>query len=274
MAKIIVTHLNPDTDAICAVWLIKRFLPGWKEARVKFVPQGETFRGQPPDSDPEILHVDTGLGKFDHHKDYAKTCSGILVWEYIKKKTGKRDPAIDRLLRVVLDIDRAQDLLWKESTEDRFLFYLSELLGGVIAKKGGEKALGLGMEALDGVYKLMQEKIEAEKILKSAETFRTCWGKGVALETENTSVVYLAERIGYAVVVRRRPVRGHFGIYARPDKGINLTPVYRKIKKLESGASWYLHPSKQLLLCGTFGHPNVVPTRLSLEKIVEILKKA
>ena len=66
--KLIVTHFNPDLDAIASIWIIKRFLKGWEKARVRFVPAGETYKDQPVDSQPEILHVDTGLGELDHHQ--------------------------------------------------------------------------------------------------------------------------------------------------------------------------------------------------------------
>ena len=39
--KIIVTHAAPDLDAVTSVWLIKRFLQGWNEAEVRFVPAGQ-----------------------------------------------------------------------------------------------------------------------------------------------------------------------------------------------------------------------------------------
>lgn len=39
--KIIVTHNSPDLDAIASIWLIKKFLPGWNEAEIRFVPAGE-----------------------------------------------------------------------------------------------------------------------------------------------------------------------------------------------------------------------------------------
>lgn len=39
--KIIVTHSSPDLDAITSVWLIKKFLQGWENASVQFVPAGE-----------------------------------------------------------------------------------------------------------------------------------------------------------------------------------------------------------------------------------------
>ena len=39
--KIIVTHASPDMDAITSVWLIRKFLPGWEDAKIQFVPAGE-----------------------------------------------------------------------------------------------------------------------------------------------------------------------------------------------------------------------------------------
>ena len=39
--KVVVTHSSPDLDAITSVWLIKRFLPGWEDANIQFVPAGE-----------------------------------------------------------------------------------------------------------------------------------------------------------------------------------------------------------------------------------------
>ena len=32
--------MSPDLDAIGSVWVIKKFLPGWKDADVEFVPAG------------------------------------------------------------------------------------------------------------------------------------------------------------------------------------------------------------------------------------------
>ena len=39
--KIVVTHTSPDMDAITSVWLVKKFLPNWADASVKFVPAGD-----------------------------------------------------------------------------------------------------------------------------------------------------------------------------------------------------------------------------------------
>jgi hypothetical protein len=73
--KTVVTHIGPDLDAITSVWLVKTYFPGWEEAHMAFVPAGTTLRGEPPDSDPEIIHVDTGFGDFDHHQTDEDTCA-------------------------------------------------------------------------------------------------------------------------------------------------------------------------------------------------------
>lgn len=44
MSKIIATHFNPDLDAICAVWLLRKFGQGFEEAKVVFVPAGEVYK--------------------------------------------------------------------------------------------------------------------------------------------------------------------------------------------------------------------------------------
>ena len=68
--KNIVTHTNPDMDAVSSVWLIKRFLPGWEEARVNFVKSIESTeeKNQKADTNPNELWVDVGRGKLDHHQ--------------------------------------------------------------------------------------------------------------------------------------------------------------------------------------------------------------
>jgi len=96
--KIVVTHSSPDMDAIASVWLIKKFLPGWETATVKFVPAGERIdSGKWQDKseispierieDDEAIHVDTGLGPLDHHQTASdKVCGASLAWNYVRMK--------------------------------------------------------------------------------------------------------------------------------------------------------------------------------------------
>jgi hypothetical protein len=127
MSKIIVTHNGPDPDAFTAVWLIQRFFSGWDEASYEFVPAGQTFRGAPPDSDPDIIHVDTGLGKYDHHQNRELSSATKKVFEEIKVNNNLETiklEALERLVEVVNEIDNGRDVTWPEAALDRSEFML------------------------------------------------------------------------------------------------------------------------------------------------------
>ncbi|MBI4079544.1 MAG: hypothetical protein HY429_04590 [Candidatus Levybacteria bacterium] len=111
--KIIVTHASPDLDAVTSVWLIKRFLAGWEEASIQFVPAGErisNFKFHPFDKlrtrisnfkspvetigKDEVIHVDTGLGPLDHHETSDDTVSAASrTWDYIQVQSSKFNPS-------------------------------------------------------------------------------------------------------------------------------------------------------------------------------------
>src|SRR4030042_4349723 len=108
MAKIIVTHAGPDLDALTSIWLLRRFLPGWERAKVNFVAASETFRGTPPDSNPEIAHVDTGRGELDHHqKNEYNSAANLCLQKILELKDLKKvdREALERLVAMVPEID-------------------------------------------------------------------------------------------------------------------------------------------------------------------------
>ncbi len=125
--KTIVTHYSPDVDAVTSVWLLKRFLEGWNEAEVKFVAAGTTLEGNVVDSDPDIWHVDTGMGILDHHQTDENTCATKRVMEYITAQNQKLkiknkqsfvnnekfpSEALERLVEVVNDIDHFREVFF------------------------------------------------------------------------------------------------------------------------------------------------------------------
>src|SRR5690348_8423036 len=121
--KIIVTHTSPDWDAIGGVWLIKKFLPGWQDASVEFVPAGErsdrvknkkTAWEGPIEKigEDQIIHVDTGLGPLDHHQTSDTSVSGTgLTWDFIKMQfdlsssqlTPEHTESVSRVARFIVD---------------------------------------------------------------------------------------------------------------------------------------------------------------------------
>lgn len=278
MAKIIVTHNGPDPDAITAVWLIQRYFPGWDEAKYEFVPAGKTYRGAPPDDDPEIIHVDTGLGKYDHHQNNEISSATKKVFEEIVKtcKLEKNKlEALKRLVEVTNEVDNGRDITWPEAEMDRSEFmphaFLNYFCGGT---DSDTEKIKFGKKMLEMIYQSFKNKVKAEKELIEGIAFRTRWGKGILVETENDNVLSLGEKKGYSIVAKKSPETGHLRIYSRWDRGVDLSRAYEMVREEDPQATWYLHPSRCLLLNGSRKDPKTIPTTLSAKKIIAILKKA
>ncbi len=141
-------------------------------------------------------------------------------------------------------------------------------------EEASERIINFGMKALDGGWKILQEKVKAEKELEKGKEFKTQWGKAIALETKNDGVLFLGEKKGYCLVARLDTKNGHLKIYARWDKKIDLTKAYQEFKKKDPKPFWFLHISKAILMNGTLSQPEYKPTKLSLNEIIEILKRA
>ncbi len=272
--KTIVTHGNPDLDAVMSIWVVKRFWSGWKKAKFSFIPAGETYKGLPVDSNPEVLHVDTGLGKCDHHQTRDFTCAAMLCWQKCQI-SGREKEAVERILEIVCDVDHGRDISWPEAMSDRYLFFLEEILGGLNSIRQDDKeVVEFGLTALDSVLKVTKDKMFAEEILEGPEVikFKTKWGKGVGVVTSNEAILVVGEKMGYSLVVKKDKKRGDVRIYSRWDRGVDLTNVYHQLKALDPKATWFLHSSRCLLLNGSSRNPKMKPTELSLERIIEILK--
>jgi hypothetical protein len=273
--KTIVAHIGPDLDAIAAIWLVKTFFPGWEEAMLAFVPAGTTLEGKSPDDNPEIVHVDTGFGKFDHHQTDADTCAALLVYEEVKKVHGA-DPAMERMLTVVNDVDHFREVFFPNPTADFWDLGLVTQIDGwrLIYGDNPIKIVDLGMQALDGIYKTFQNKVWAEKELKEKGVeFETEWGKGIGVETTNDEVVHLAQKMSYAVAVRKDPNKGYLRIKSLPKDEIDLTAVYNTLKAAEPDATWFLHASRHMVLNGSSKNPDMRPTKKTLAQIIDVLRK-
>lgn len=279
--KIIVTHLNPDQDAVASVWLVKRFFPGWADASFKFVPAGETLGQKPPDENPDIIHVDTGLGKFDHHTTGdRKKCAASLVAAFIKKEGFVKDTlsidALERMIAVVLDVDHAGDKVWPDPAHDRYEFFFEQILDGLKLgeeKYDSERVTRFGLTACDGIFREMKNKVSAEAILEKGIKFESPWGKGIGVETSNDGTLRLAERLGYMIAVKKDPRKGNARIYAHPKSGADLSKASEAIGGKDPQSDWFLHASKRLLLNGSSSNPKMRPTRLTLEEIIKVLSK-
>lgn len=282
--KTIVTHLAPDVDAVTSVWLLKRFLPGWIEAEVAFVPAGKTLDNEPPDSNLNILHVDTGMGMLDHHQTDEDTCAAKRTMEYIAAQIKNSkfkiknfpDEALVRLIDVVNDIDHFREAYFPNPAADYYDFGLVSMMDGwkLIYPDENQRMIDLGLIALDGVYKTFQNKVWAEHEIKNEGVeFVTKWGKGIGVETVNDEVVRIAQRQGYVVAVRKDPHKDYVRIKALPESHSDLTSCYNILRKKDKEATWFLHASRKMLLNGSVKNPESKPTKLTLREIIDVLKK-
>lgn len=292
--KLIITHKSPDWDAITSVWLLVRFYQGWEDAKIDFVPAGGRLMPlvgrdviEKRNSD-EIIHVDTGLGLLDHHQtDDKNVCGASLTWDFVQ--TSKQDrgehwevkkEAISRMVKLIVDLDHFREVFWPDAGSDYHEFHLFGLLEGLKLMKPDEDMtyMNSGLEWLDMQLHNFENRIWAEKEIKDhGQEFATQYGKGLAVETVNGSVLKLAQKMGYMVVVRKEPRHGNVQIKARPqqdkEKQIDLTLAYEKLSKMDPKATWFLHVSKKMLLNGSSKNPTMVPTALTLDQVINVVKE-
>ncbi|HEV2339804.1 MAG TPA: DHH family phosphoesterase [Patescibacteria group bacterium] len=300
--KIIVTHASPDWDAITSVWIIKRFLPTWENAKVMLVPAGERIKKSSivlPDNElshavekigeDEVIHVDTGMGPLDHHQtNDLQVSAASRTWDFVKTQhTGGekwllRADAIGRIINVVVSIDHFQEVYWENPFSDHYEFSLLGVLEGLKYQKPGDDDFYIvfGMECLDALVYNFENRAWAEKEIKEKGIiFETRFGKAIAIETMNDTVLKLAQKTGYTIVIRKDPRSGFVRIKTAPERaGIlkktspDFTLITEQFRKMDPDATWYLHISKKMLLNGTTKNPNMVPTKLTLKQIINVVK--
>jgi len=275
--KTIVLHIFPDLDAITSGWLLTRYLPDWEEAEIVFTPQQQNWKDITPDSDPNVLYCDTGYGKFDHHQIKERTCASKRVYDYLvmmKHISGKDKEPASRIVDYVLDIDNFGEVNYPDPTSDKYEFCLHQLITGLKKKGMTDSALVQAVfSLLDGVLQLFFYKLKAETEIAKGFVFYSHYGKSIAMSTSNDEAMRLAQKKGFSLVVMKDPQKQFARIKTLPSPDLDLTPVYDKIKKVDTKGYWFLHIMKNMLLNGSSRTPDAIPTPLTLQKLIEIIKE-
>jgi hypothetical protein len=266
---------------------------------VKFVPAGQRLVNKdlgPKIKDPiekvgedEVIHVDTGLGPLDHHQTQDKhVCGASLTWDYVlsqfeeahEQLTKEHKEAVSRIVKIVVDIDHFGEVFWPDAASDIYEFSLLGVLEGLKYEKPGQDLgyMKFGINSLNALTAEFENRIWAEQeINEKGVKFQTSFGKAIGFETLNDTVLKLAQKMGYILVARKDPRKGYIRIKTLPDqegkKGIDLTNVYHQLSKMDPDATWFLHVSKKMLLNGTPKNPKMVPTKLTLREIINVLEK-
>lgn len=261
----IVGHLAPDLDCLVAIWILKRF-GGADDASLAFVPAGSTLDDCPVDTDPRVVHVDTGGGQFDHHGLSDRSLSAA---ELVRRAVVPDDPALQRLVSYVTRLDHAHVIPSKQT----MLFSINDLISGYNAlfPTRPQHVAQAMMLNFDAWYAHEQRHVRLEQAFAQRLEFPTRWGLGIAMQSDDGGSSRLAYGRG-AVLYAYRDGRGNMGIAAQSRSDVDLEPVYVDLKRVDAKADWYLHPSHRLLLCGTAKAPPRQRSRLTLEELVAVIK--
>ncbi|MEN8253544.1 MAG: hypothetical protein ABFQ62_04175 [Patescibacteria group bacterium] len=283
--RLIVTHKAPDLDAITATWLLKQFdTQHYGDAKIEFVSAGEKLDDNKIEelsiSKDKIVYVDTGLGEFDHHQDdrgKQRLSASSLVLDHICKihPEKKDDEALNFLVDFVTGIDHFEEIYWPESDSERYSFMLHELIHGLehLEYHDDDSKLHFGFTCLDSVYGTLKSHFIARKIIADrAKKFFIKDLKCLSISSNNDDTVKIAQKMGYAVVLRKDPDEGHIRVKARPDADINLEALYEKVRNTDTEGSWYFHPSGKMLLNGS-GKNKHAASPLTLEQMINLLKE-
>lgn len=275
--KTVITHISPDLDAITASWLVVTYMTGWENATFMFVPSGKTLNDLPPDVNKDSIHVDTGFGQFDHHQTDEFTSASkkilhcILSTETIEEKTSQ---ALIRIVQFVNEIDHFQEVHYPDADSDKYDFLLNTVIEAMKHRtRDDDKLMRTFFPVLDSLVSYFKRKIDAENDIDLGYIFNSRFGKSLALETKNGESSRLAQKKGFKLVVTKDPVRGNIRIKAVPNQKFDLTNAYSAITKIDRVGTWFLHPSKTMLLNGSSTNPTFVPSSLTLRKVIEILQK-
>lgn len=277
--KLIVTHVNPDMDALSSTWLVRRYLPGYQgeDVEYRFVPAGKTWGGKAPDADPDITHVDTGLGRYDHHQIRAKLSAFEQIYLDLVRRSILEVYDVEplrRMQQVVTAYDNFQEVYYPDNTADYHEFTLDRALSGLthVGMKDTDK-VAIAHPLFDSVLQCMKNKIKAEKNLSEGIVFETkAFGKSIFMENTNNDSMKHAQKAGYRLVARKDPKAGHIRIVCLPDDSLDLTPVYEQIKRIDSVGTWFLHQSRHMLLNGSIVNPSMVPSPLTSTQVLAILR--
>jgi hypothetical protein len=272
----IVTHLSVDLDCITATWLVVRFFPEWEGADIVFTPQQVNWEGVVPDSDPNILYLDTGYGRFDHHQSEDYTSATKLAYRHLLKQgwlDDKNGKALGRLVSLVNELDHFAECFYPDAASDRWDLGLVQQVGALKQSLGDDrKVMEIVFTLLDAHLQHFKNKIKAEQEIKQGYVFQSRWGKTLVMSTRNDEALRLAQKLGFQLVAIKDPEKGGIRIKTPPKKELDLTRLHEQILKKDTRGSWFLHVGRNMLLNGSSKKPDQIPSPLTLQQLIEIIK--
>ena len=274
MSATIVTHMRPDLDACTALWLIKKFYPGFSQAAIAFIPAGKTLDDVQVDSIPTVIHVDTGYGVFDHHQLKERSSAALRIFEYLKRKQILKpltEKVLERMVEVITAIDNFEESTYPNPTADFYDCSLHQLIEGYKAsQKEDEKVVLFAFEGLESYFIILKHKVRAETDIAEGVEFSIDTHKCLGLLTRNEEAVTLAQKQGFVLVIRKDPKTLRARIKVRPDAPFTLEKVYKVISGKDKKGYWFFHKSGKMVLNGSSKNPDSEPTALTLQELIKL----
>lgn len=271
--KTLVTHINPHLDDIFGIWLLKKFDPKYADFEVDFI--SATHSGEKETEDR--VFVGTGGGKFDEHKEGLKTCAGSLVFDYLKEQNLlPKDELEVKALEEMVEWNKKIDMgtipieAYDEFSVPAFIRCKDSSI------ESSKKCIELGSRILNRILLVLKRKQQSLLDWEKKKEFETKFGKSYAVISETIDrpfckrMARFAKRGGDLFLIYHPKYSSVQ--YFTPSHTLDLSPIYEKVKQMDPQASWYLHQSHHMVLCGSSSAPDSKPTKLSFEQLIEAAK--
>lgn len=268
--KTLITHIRPHLDDICAMWLLKRYLPEAKDAALDFIATNE--KGGDVVDNPDFVYVGVGRGQFDEHKGDIGDCATTLVFKYVVVHA-----QIDLLEKRALDKIVAwafQEDTGRLATIPYRAFAVPAIIEGYFDghDRSSHAVTEFGFAMLDALIVVQRNDVRLDDDWGKRVEFPSRWGKAVAVSSFVRQIDSFAYAQGYPLIVIVNPDRTYHSVRASAMSDVDLSDAYAKLKEIDPGASWYFHHSKKMLICGGDHAPQATPSKLTVEQLMDLLK--
>lgn len=264
--KTLITHINPHLDDIFAIWLFRKYNLEFKNADLEFI---SASRDAAKDVNENRVYVGTGGGRFDEHKEGLETCAGSLVFEHLKEKRlipsdQISQKALEKMIEwnLLIDTGKAENYQINEFSISAFLRPLDS------NPESSKKAVELGEEILDRVLEVLKRNEQSEIDWQKAIVFQTKFGKSYAVVSRSVDRTFCKQK-GADLFLMHNPKYHSFQFYSDSH---DLESIYKKVKQLDPEASWFLHQSHHMVICGSGSAPDSKHSKLTLEQLIEVAK--
>ncbi len=266
--KTLITHINPHLDDICAIWLFKKYHPDFKDAHIEFISASrETGILSERSESKDRVFVGTGGGRFDEHKEGLDTCAASLVYESLKEKgfiIAAEEKAIEKLIawNRLIDTGKAPNSQFDEFSIQSFIRTRDN------SPETSRKSVELGIEILDRVLEVLKRKEQSLLDWEKKIEFDSKFGRSFAVSSETVDREFCRQQGGDLFIMYDPKYRSVQFFAPKLD----IKDIYTKVKLLDPEASWFLHQSHHMVICGSSSAPDSKPTKLTFDELIEVAK--